>query len=298
MLQAQQNTSNSEQERNYGYIPIDPIGYLYPIGYYPIPVEFELAQQNGASLDKLQEILNEKDCFIKKRDRSIFFNDIPVEKIVEALPNETVSVAIKSIKANGEAKYLGTAAISKKNEVYEITADYIKFVTINLSEFIEDDSGNGTGAPGPILSYLRVGVGLRLKANITTKKKGIDVSNLFGLAIAASKEELYGTLTVSVIGIESEKVTNALPLPAEISLSSIASALQAMSTIKSKLYDNETRKIPQIISIRSVNGSFSEQELIYNTSQVLNEASISSYLLQNSSYIRSFLPNLFYDDCD
>ena len=281
--------------RNYGYIPIDPIGFTYPIGYYSNSNEYFVEKENGASKAELEKIAKRQDkCFLQEENRSIFFSDIPVDKIPTLLPNETVSISVKNIKKDGSIDYLGAAAASGKNEIYEITADYIKFATVTISKSFKTKNNNDTTE---IISYARVGVGLRLKANITTKKKGINVGNLFGLAIAASKEELYGSLTVSVIGLESKDITTTLPLPSEISLSSIATALQAMATIKSKLHDTNTVKIPQIISIRSVNERITENDLIFNTSLVLNQSGYTNPLLANTKYIENFLPHLFDKDC-
>ena len=59
---------------------------------------------------------------------------------------------------------------------------------------------------------------------------------------------------LEVISIKSKGVTSVLPLPSEINQSAIPADMQAMATIKSKIYEPGTELYPQVMAIRSEEG--------------------------------------------
>ncbi|MBK7524812.1 MAG: hypothetical protein IPN49_12190 [Saprospiraceae bacterium] len=105
-----------------------------------------------------------------------------------------------------------------------------------------------------LLGYKRVGVGLRIIANVTAMESGINLGDLFSIGLAAKANKITGNLMLEVIGIKSKDVTSVLPLPSEINQSTIQSAMQAMATIKSKIYENGTELYPQVMAIKSEEG--------------------------------------------
>lgn len=162
------------------------------------------------------------------------------EQIFTFLNNETVLVSIAKINADGKVTYL-PITLSAKNSSYKITMDYMKFATLGQN----DDQGNFIG-------YKRIGVGLRLISQITAFESGINIGDLSSIGAAATAGKLNGTLMIEVIGIKSKEVTTILPLPSEINQSTIQNAMQALATIKSKIYDPETRLYPQVMAIKVV----------------------------------------------
>lgn len=200
-----------------GFIPISPIDY-----------DAEVI---------VIDTLGSKDTLSVKE--LAFFQD----RILKFLPNEAVYVSITKINSEGNISY-GPATASASKGIYTVTLDYAKFTTLNV---YNNSSGNCDG-------FAKVGVGLRVTANIETKKKKLDIGSLFGLGMAAKNEKLTGTLSLDVIGLESSEITSLIPLPSEISPSSIQNVLQAIATIKSKIYDDKTRLYPQIISVKSSSG--------------------------------------------
>jgi len=165
------------------------------------------------------------------------------DRILKFLPNEAVYISITKINTDGKVAY-GPATATASKGVYTVTLDYAKFTTLK----VYDDSGESCDG------FAKVGVGLRITANIETKKRNLDIGSLFGLGFAAKNNQLKGTLSLDVIGLESPDITSLIPLPSEISPSSIQNVLQAISTIKSKIYDDKTRLYPQIISVKSAQG--------------------------------------------
>jgi hypothetical protein len=274
-----------------GFRPVDPINYVYPIAYIKFSNTYFQKMMSGESSNaELEEIGTKADkCFIRE-DRNVYFSDIPNKNIVDLLPNETVEIQISEVTKKGGLSLKGAAAISSKNTSYQITMDYVKFVTINVVDTISIGKNNQLENLS-IFSYARVGVGLRIVASIETKKKGINLGDLFAIGFAASKNEVSGSLSVNILGVESQEITSLLPMPSEISSSSIQNAMQAMATIKSKIYDENVEIRPQIISIRSVNPLITTDDLVFNTSRVLAFGRTSN-ILSTINEVLKYAPQL------
>ena len=196
-------------------------------GYEPVdPVEFE----DEVVIRNVDGALDSKDIKLLSREETLGF-----------LNNETVLVSIGEFKQEGSLEYL-PIAFSKKNTSYKITMDYMKYAT--LAKFSDRK----------FIGSRRVGVGLRLISLITTAEAGINISDLYSIGLAAKEGKLSGTLIIEVIGIKSREVTSLIPLPSEINQTTIQNAMQALATIKSKIYDEETSLYPQVMAIKEYRG--------------------------------------------
>ena len=71
-------------------------------------------------------------------------------------------------------------------------------------------------------------------------------------------------MSIDVIGMESNQITDLIPLPSEISPTSIQNSLQALAAIKTKIYDEHTRLFPQIIAIKKSEGDCSVFDILKN----------------------------------
>jgi len=192
-------------------------------GYEPVdPVEFE----DKILISRGDSLIVSKDIKLLNREETLGF-----------LNNETVLVAVGEINREGEINYL-PITFSKKNTSYRITMDYMKYAT--LAQISENQ----------FIGSKRVGVGLRLISLITTAEAGINISDLYSIGLAAKEGKLSGTLIIEVIGIKSKEVTSLIPLPSEINQTTIQNAMQALATIKSKIYDEETSLYPQVMAIK------------------------------------------------
>jgi len=118
-------------------------------------------------------------------------------------------------------------------------------VTTTPATTTPDTSSAPTGRYVP--TY--VGVGLRLTANLTVNSGEVDLGNLIGIGAAAEAKKVYGTLVIQTLGISGEGVASAIPIPSEISASSIQNALVAIGTIKNKIYDEKTSLSPRVVGI-------------------------------------------------
>ncbi|MDO9355540.1 MAG: hypothetical protein Q7T55_17695, partial [Solirubrobacteraceae bacterium] len=182
----------------------------------------------------------EQEVIIYNKEKSKFdtlsIKQLATDKnqIITFLPNETVYSTVEKKDGSAQIKY-GPASITAEAGSYTITLDYAKFTTLKVVL----DNGSCAG-------FTKVGVGMRITARITTFEAGIDVSSLFGLGVAAKAGKLKGQLSIDIIGMESSQITDLITLPVDISESSIQTALQSLSAIKSKIYDNPTNLYPQI----------------------------------------------------
>lgn len=163
-------------------------------------------------------------------------------EILGFLANETVLVSVGQFTGEGKLGY-GPATFSIKGSSYKITMDYMKFATLRESN-----------EKGELAGYKRVGVGLRIIAHVTAMESGVNLGDLFAIGLAAKANKVSGTLMLEIIGIKSKDVTAVLPLPSEINQTTIQSAMQAMATIKSKIYEETTALYPQVMAIKSEEG--------------------------------------------
>jgi hypothetical protein len=206
--------------------------------YIPIsPLEFE---QNVIIYDttlKTFDTLSIKKLATRKSE------------IIRFLPNETVYSTLEKRDGSLDLKF-GPAALTGEAGAYTVTLDYAKFTTLKYN------IGNNCAG------FTKVGVGMRITAKITTYEAGIDVSSLFGLGVQAKAGKISGQLSIDIIGMESSQITDLITLPVDISESSIQTALQSLSAIKSKMYDVNTNLFPQILAIKKTDGACSVFDLL------------------------------------
>ncbi len=168
--------------------------------------------------------------------------------LLNSFSNLVSNVTVYEMNTDGNLKVLGVG-ISGKSKNYQVIYDFSQTQTL-----LSDDDN---------VESILVGVGVRMVAKIKTKKAGINLSSLFGLV--ANIEKIEGSLEVRVSGIGSQKINDLIPTTADLSPSSISTALQSVATIKSHIYDVETIITPQILaySIRDkkLNSSASKQKI-------------------------------------
>lgn len=199
-------------EKFRGFEPVDPIEY---------EDEVEIAVlENGI-----------------KKIVSKYIKLLTPEETLSFLNNETSIVSIGQIDIEGRITYL-PINISAKHSSYKITMDYMKSTTIA--------QGDQNGPYG----YKRVGVGLRLIAMITTSKANLNIGDISTIGAAVMSGEAHGTLMAECIGIKSKEVTALFPWPSEINQTTVQNAAMALATIKSKIYDPETKLFPQEVAIK------------------------------------------------
>lgn len=176
-----------------------------------------------------------------------------VTKVLKALPDETMRLAIGEKQANGTVTF-GTAKTGYAGSRYVVILDYMKFTTksfgVNLTK--ENNVTKATlttGANPSVVVPVYLGVGLRLAADLQVNEGNVDLGNLIAIGAAGQAKQVTGTLTIQTLGLSGEKVTSIVPMPNDISSSSIQQAIQALGTIKAKIYDTDTWISPRVVGV-------------------------------------------------
>jgi hypothetical protein len=214
--------SFSKQEKSLQGINVSSKNYLGYQPIDPIPVSKVIAFDTGAN--------NEKE---------VFWQSLPdAESVRRLLPLQTAQFAVRKTDVSGQVTYL-VSSLSLERGSYEVIMDYMKYR-------VEDAYGEN----GDYIGNARVGVGLRIKALIVTNKANLNLGSITAIGLQANLGHLSGGISVDVVGIDSEAVTNLIPLTSEIDETAIQSALQALASIKSKLWEDDTTITPHIVAIR------------------------------------------------
>jgi len=198
------------------------------------PLNSAQARLEFISIDPRSSVWFEKET--AEGTKRFFWENLSNEVANANLPLERSFVSIIKIETEGSIGF-ASAKFSGSIGKYRIILDYAKYRDEVMIE-------KGDKIP------CRVGVGVRIVANISTKKANIDLSGLFPIAFAAKSGFLNGQIEVLKIGIDSAGLNMILPPPSEINDTSLQSALQAVAAIRAKLYDQNTKLIPHVLAIQ------------------------------------------------
>ncbi|MCK4563803.1 MAG: hypothetical protein KAU94_03915 [Verrucomicrobia bacterium] len=215
----------------------------YSKGYYPIdPIPIQMAAS------------------------AAFSNQIDNALILTALPDESMRLAVGSYNVSGGITY-GPAGASYSKGEYVVILDYTKCTTVPVYALANANNevtilSDKSAAVVPVYA----GVGLRLKAHISIEKGSVNLGSLFALGAAVEANKASGSLVVQTLGISGESISNLLPMPSEISISSIQSCIVALGSIKAKMHEADTQITPRLIG--------------FSTSIGMNEALTTSFINQ------------------
>lgn len=157
--------------------------------------------------------------------------------VLSQLQNEAVRLAIGKKSSDGDTRF-GPVGVTEANETYIVVLDYIKYIpkTVlvslkpatqgSLAREYEVISKSRPKNPSPVSDVAEsrdivavpvyAGIGLRLLATVTTKQRGVDISSLESVGLAASQGELTGSLQIQTLGITGRGISGLLPIPTEI----------------------------------------------------------------------------------
>ena len=166
--------------------------------------------------------------------KKIFWEELTNAKANADLPLERSFVSIKKETAEGSIGFASARFTSEAGK-YKTILDYAKYRDERMGE-----------EKRPV----RVGVGMRIIANVTTTKANIDLGSLFAIAFAAKAGYLTGQIEVVKIGIDSSELNMILPPPTDINDTSLQNALQAVAAVRAKLYDADTKLRPHILAVQ------------------------------------------------
>jgi hypothetical protein len=143
--------------------------------------------------------------------------------ILDHLPNQDSDISSFVFEADGSISYL-VANVAAKGQMVVIKQDYSKSVPYKRTS----DNVN-----------YRVGIAIRVTAEVKVLKGDVNLGGLFNLGLAAHLNQVTGSLKVGVLGISGSSITNAIPATAQLTPESIQGAIEAIANIKSRIYDSE-----------------------------------------------------------
>ena len=160
------------------------------------------------------------------------------QSVLNFLPNESMETTIQSFNKNGKVSYLYSGRSVSKG-TYRLIIDYNKYIIQTVKGAGEDDC----------VGYAKLGIGLRIIANVNALKNNIDISSLVALGAAASRDEVSGSVGYQVLGIESKKLLLLFQSIQKLLHQSIK-YFTSYGSCKGKIYDSATKLYPQIIAIK------------------------------------------------
>lgn len=169
---------------------------------------------------------------------SRYWSDMTSEEIRLSLPYTDDVVLVQDRNKRRRIPFSDVAITGEKGD-YAVYNDYMKYRLEKLR-----------GEDGSLLGVGKVGVGVRVIAEITTRERNLRLPDLFSLAAEAQSGNLTGSLNLKVIGMESKDITMLMPMGTEINDTSISMAFQAVAAVKAKLYDRDVRLTPHIYAVR------------------------------------------------
>jgi len=180
------------------------------------------------------------------------WKEVPIEELnntqlKENLAAQTVTVKVYKFDETGGLQAISGATLSQSSGKYKVIMDYMKYRIEPLYE--END----------MIGFSKVGVGLRVHANVETNSGNINLGSLLAIGIAANAQNLKGDISVEVIGMDSPDITNLIPLTSSIDQTSIQAVLQAMASIKAKLNDDKTVIKPHVVGYTNLSSNKSDK---------------------------------------
>lgn len=166
------------------------------------------------------------------------------DEILNLLSNTRSQISVGKFSSDGKVTYLVAEATGKRG-TYQVVMDYTPYI-------VEDAVDPATNEK---IGDARVGVGLRLTAKITTNEANINLGSLLALGVAASLDQLRGTMTVDTIGIRLKGASGPILSNTTIDETSILKTLEALAVIQSKIADDTTHLDPQVIWVKPIAAS-------------------------------------------
>lgn len=150
-----------------------------------------------------------------------------------------ISTNITQSSLDGSASVGGIFGVSHSRKQYVI--DFMKWRAEPLYSI---DSTTKVMTP---IGWARVGAGLRLVVDIL-KDDGSASGSLLALAVSAKAGRVEGSISTELIGMDATQVTQAMPFTVDLSEGNIQKVIEALAIVKSKLYDNSTTVMPNLIA--------------------------------------------------
>jgi hypothetical protein len=179
-------------------------------------------------------------------------------------PNQQASMTIEQIDATGKVQFV-IGGVTAQMGTYRVTYDYVNYLNLPITSIdlkLPTKDNNLEDQSEKLIAIARVGFGLRLTANIITGKANVNIGNITSLGANVDGGYIRGDLIIDSIGMISKEIQALFPSSTKIDETSIQKALESIATIKSKIYETSTSRVPQIISVLVIDKSMNTDNVI------------------------------------
>lgn len=163
------------------------------------------------------------------------------KQILKLLNNTTTEISVSKVDAGGKADYIVATATGEIG-TYRVIMDFTPYM-------VEDAIGSVSRMK---IGDAKVGVGLRLTADVTTNTANIDLGSLMALGIAANSKKLQGTMRVDSIGIRLENDSGIMLSNTKIDETGISKTMETLAIVQSKIANENTYLEPHVLSVKPI----------------------------------------------
>ncbi len=231
-----------------------------PVSSFPVTSDIPSNSSDRAkdSLNTMGDPKNANSYGYHPLDPLPVYLMINKSEYLEAMPDETIRIAVATVSGDGGLTF-GPAKIGVEGKNYVVILDYIKFGTESFGVKLSQKDGKGEriatlvevskASEADVVVPVYVGVGLRLTADVYVKKGEVNLGSLFALGAAAKAEQVSGTLVIQTLGVSGPEISGLIPMPGEISESTIQNAILSLASVKAKIYDSKTSITPRVVGV-------------------------------------------------
>lgn len=170
--------------------------------------------------------------------------------IRDRLTSTETFVSIEKRDTSGSLSYLGAGGKVSKGS-YRVTFDYANYTNQNIT-FSGEDKSTAIG---------RIGVGLRITANLETTENGVDLGGLLPIGLAAQDKKVNGQLSFRVYGMSNDKVALAVPSNSILDVTSIQQSFESAATVRVLFGLEDTKLEPYLIGVADIKPSDAKKAL-------------------------------------
>jgi hypothetical protein len=176
-----------------------------------------------------------------------------VEKDVLALTSSTIRdrltatetfITVEKRDMSGALTYLGAGGKVSRGS-YRVTFDFVNYTNQSI-QFAGAGADEAVG---------RLGVGLRITADLETSSNQVDLSGLIPIGLAAQEGKVSGQLRFLAYGLSNPKLNQAVPSQSILDVSSIQKSFEAAAAVRILFGLDETRLEPYLIGVANVRPS-------------------------------------------
>ena len=171
-------------------------------------------------------------------------------EIRNRLTSTETFITVEKRDSSGSITYMGAGGKVMRGS-YKVTFDYVNYTNQNIT-FSGSDSKTAIG---------RIGVGLRITANLDTSEDGVDLSGLIPIGMAVQDKKASGQISFLVYGMSNDKVSVAAPTQSILDVSSIQKAFEAAAAVRILFGLEETQLEPYLIGVADVKLADAEKAL-------------------------------------